>query len=217
MPSKTCPICDNTAYLFAVKSSVQYNRCVNCNTIFTDDLSQENLVGGSYEKERNEKHNAIRIERVDKMAEGIPKEEVRILDVGCGNGLLIKDLLAAGYPHVDGYDAYNPEYQKLPEPNAYHIVISVETFEHFSPPYIEVNMINRCLVNYGVCCVETGIQEAAEEDGHAMQDWFYIDPKAGHSTIYSRHGLDLLMCYRGFYVKRSFDKYVKLYQKIVKK
>src|SRR4051794_36191345 len=55
----------------------------------------------------------------------------RILDYGCGAGLFVKFLRERGFQHVDGYDAFVPEYSvryRLEE--SYDAVISYDVIEH---------------------------------------------------------------------------------------
>lgn len=210
---KDCPICNNESNLRITKGVVKYYQCSNCKSLFCEPLNQEGLVGGKFEVERNEKENHLRIERTDKILKGLDKAEVNILDFGCGQGLLINDLKKAGYPNVDGYDAYSEQYSRLPENNKYQLIIMVEVAEHFSAPYFEFDVAYRALVNGGVIMTETGMLDAAFEDGHTIDNYFYIAPEAGHSTIYTNHGLDVLMVQKGFRVKPFFNNYVRLYQK----
>lgn len=214
LEKRDCVICTNESGLRLTKGTTKYYQCSNCKTIFCNALDNDNKVGGKFEVERNEKENHLRIERVNEVLMGLDKNEVRILDFGSGTGYLIDDLKKAGYPNVDGYDAYNPKFQRLPEKNKYHLVISVETIEHFAYPFLEFDVMNRCLIDNGCVSLETGMLDAAIEDGHDIDTYFYIDPIAGHSTIYSNHGLDLLMSYKGFFPKHHFNKHSRLYQKI---
>ena len=216
MTDHYCPICFNGSSLRLTKGRTDYYECSNCHSLYGGILDQDGLVGGEHEVERNEKQNQLRIERIDKMAFGIPKEEVRILDFGCGNGYLIEDLKKAGYIHVDGFDAYSDSYCRLPDKEKYHIITAIEVFEHLAAPYIELDIIWKSLVNGGRLMIETGIISAALEDGHTLDTWFYIDEKAGHSTIFSVHGLDVLLATHGFSPRQSFCGYVKHYQKIIK-
>lgn len=211
--TKLCPICNNEAPLFQIKLNVQYNQCVNCHTVFSDPIDQDGMVGGEFEQERNQKENHLRIARVDEMMEGAIKETVNILDYGCGNGLLIKDFKEAGYPNTDGYDPYTKEFWRLPKHNHYDVITAIEVFEHFSFPFIELDVMFRALKPGGGIMIETGYLDAAIEDGHDLQTYFYINPAAGHSTIYSNHGMDLLMSLHGFIPRQHFNKHVKLYQK----
>lgn len=214
MKTKDCPICTNESPLRLTKGITEYFQCTNCKTIFCDALNNEDKVGGLFEVERNEKENHLRIARVDEITKGMNKEDVWILDFGCGSGYLIDDLKKAGYPNVDGYDAYNEKFSKLPEKDKYHVVVCVETAEHFSFPYLELEVMHRCLKLRGCVMLETGYLDAAIEDGHEIDTYFYISPEAGHSTIYSNHGMDLLMALNGFFPKHYFNKHVKLYQKV---
>lgn len=211
-----CPICYNGSSLRLTKGITEYYECSNCHSLYCGPLDQENLVGGEHEESRNKNQNYLRIERIDKMRGSIPKEEIKILDFGCGHGGLIKDLKAAGYIHVDGFDAYNEEYCQLPKKDYYHIVVSIETFEHLSYPYKELDLIHRSLLSEGRVIIETGIIDAAITDGHTLDTWFYVNEKAGHSTIFSSHGLDILLCTHGFAPRQAFCNYVKHYQKIPK-
>lgn len=216
MPHKDhidCPICNNAAYFVFRKVNTDYSMCTNCKTVFSDVLDNDNLVGGVAEVERNTQQNHLRIARVDEMTLGMKKEDVFILDWGCGTGYLIEDLKKAGYINTFGYDAYNPPFQKLPEKDKFHIVISVECFEHFSAPYVEVDVIHRVLKDNGVCYIETGYLDATREDGIADVDNPYINPDAGHSTIYTHHGMDVLMALRNFRPIQKFNRHCHLYGK----
>jgi SAM-dependent methyltransferase len=188
----------------AIRKEITNARVVDVNS---------NLIGGEFEVERNEKENYKRIERVDKMAAGIPKEEVRILDFGCGNGYFIEDLKKAGYKHVVGYDAYNPIFSRLPEKDSFHIVTAVEVCEHFSYPFVEMDVIHRSLVGGGAAYIETGFTNIPVEDGISVEEYFYLNPAAGHSTVYSHHGLDILMMSKGFHPSLHFDRHCRLYKK----
>lgn len=214
---KYCPICNNESPKLFTKLNVDYYKCNNCQTIYSAPLNNENLVGGAFEVDRNEKQNHLRIERIDKIVNVIPsKDLVNILDFGCGHGMFIDDLKKSGYTNVDGYDAFYEPYSKLPKTNFYHVVSMVECIEHTSPPFVELDVIFRSLVNGGCLMIETSFTDVAFEDNIPLEDFFYISPQAGHSTIFSHHGLDLLMSLKGFIVKPHFDRHVRLYQKFIK-
>lgn len=216
MDKISCLICLNEPDRFFYKGATMYSQCANCKTVFCDILEQEGLVGGEYEEERNKKQNHLRIDRIKQMTGFIPQEEVRILDWGCGHGYLIEDLKKEGYVHVDGYDAYFEKYQQLPKKNEYHVISLIETAEHFSKPYREFDYMLKCLMQNGCVMIETGFVEIPEQEGQDIEDYFYINPNAGHSTIFSHHGLDLLMALKGFTPRQHFNRHVRLYQKLAK-
>jgi len=54
-----------------------------------------------------------------------------ILDYGCGNGIFIRFLNEAGYPHVSGYDPYVPEFAASPvERSPFDCVVANDVIEH---------------------------------------------------------------------------------------
>ncbi len=211
-----CPICYNGSSLRLTKGRTDYYECSNCHSLYGGVLDQENKIGGQWEVARNEKHNHIRIERIAKACKGIPKEEVRILDFGAGNGYLIRDLKEDGYIHVDGFDAYNEEYCRLPGKEQYHVIICVETAEHFAAPFIEFDVMYKSLVNLGVILLETGYLDATREDGIDDDMNPYISPEDGHSMIYTHHAMDVLMCLKGFQPRQKFGRHCLFYQKVAR-
>lgn len=174
------------------------------------------MIGGEHEEGRNETQNHLRIGRVDEMVHGSKKEDVKILDFGCGHGMLIVDLKKSGYLNVDGYDAYNENFDTLPKRNSYHVITAIEVFEHLSPPFYEIDVIWRALLPGGAIMIETSFIDVAKEDKIPLEDFFYIAPQNGHSTIYSHHGLDVLMCKKGFIPRQHFNRHVRLFQKPMK-
>jgi len=212
-----CPVCSNAAPFRLRKENVDYHQCCSCHTLFSGPLENSNMIGGEHEEGRNTQQNHLRIGRIDEMILGAKKEGIHILDFGCGHGMLIADLKKSGYPNVTGYDAYSDEYNKLPKRERYHIITAIELIEHTSHPYVEIDVMHRALVPGGVVMFETSFIDVAGQENIPLEDFFYIAPKNGHSTIFSHHGLDLLMCLKGFIPRRHFNRHVRLYQKPYKK
>lgn len=210
---RTCPICNNEAPIRLTKQHTDYFQCESCKMLFSDSIDQAGMVGGEYSTERNEQQNHIRIDRVAKMMENVDKKDFHILDFGAGWGHLMRDFRAAGY-NCDAYDGYNPEFQRLPEKNKYHIVTLIETLEHFSPPYVELDVINRSMVVGGGIMIETSFVDVAALDGVPLESFFYIAPQNGHSSIFSHHALDILMMAKNFIPRKHWNRNVRNYQKI---
>lgn len=213
MKDKICPICSNQAIQRLNRGYVSYFQCANCKTLFSDPLENANMIGGEHEEGRNKEQNHLRIERINNMVKGSNKEDVQILDFGCGHGMLIADLKANGYPNVYGYDAYSDEFNVLPEKEKYHIITAVELIEHTSHPFIEIDVMYRSLVPGGAVMFETSFVDVAQQEGIDLEDFFYIAPQNGHSTIFSHHGLDLLMVLKGFIPCCHINRHVRVYQK----
>jgi len=217
MKDRICPICSNAAPFRLKKENTDYCQCCNCKTLFSDPLENSDMVGGEHEEGRNIQQNHLRIGRIDEMIMGAKKDTIHILDFGCGHGMLIDDLKKSGYPNVVGYDAYNEKYNVLPEKEKYHIITAIEVIEHTSHPFREIDVMYRSLIPGGAVMFETSFVDIAQQENIELEDFFYIAPANGHSTIFSHHGLDLLMCLKGFIPRRHFNRHVRLYQKPYKK
>ena len=61
--------------------------------------------------------------------------------------------------------------------------------------------------------VETSFVDIAAQEGIELEDFFYIEPSVGHSTIFSHHGLDLLMATKGLPPLQHFNRNVRLFYK----
>lgn len=212
MRQTICPICKNLAMSRLEKLGVEYFLCSSCNTLFSAPLENANMVGGGNEEQRNVQQNEERIARFNHTLGGY-KKDARVLDFGCGHGLLVKDLIKNGF-QADGYDVFNDEYNwKLPEPNTYNLVTMVEVIEHLSYPYVELNVIFRSLKRGGGLYVETSFTDVATEDKIPLEEFFYIDPSVGHATVFSHHGLDVLMLTKGFTIMQHANRHCRNYMK----
>jgi SAM-dependent methyltransferase len=169
--------------------------------IFCDPLNQDNMIGGGCEVVRNEMQNHLRIDRVNRL-----KDNANVLDFGCGNGMLLKDLKDAGIK-CTGYDKFNPKFKKLPKKETFDIVIMVEVIEHLNEPFAELDLIYKSLVKGGKVMIETSFS-----DWLTLEDT-YIEPSVGHSTIFSHIGLTELMASKGFSEGGHFDRNVRIYTK----
>ena len=169
--------------------------------IFCEPLNQDQMVGGGCEQVRNEMQNHLRLDRVFRL-----KDNANVLDFGCGNGLLIRDMKAVGIK-CTGYDKFNPKFKKLPKKETFDIVIMVEVIEHLNEPFKELDMIYQSLVKGGIVMIETSFS-----DWLTLED-SYIEPSVGHSTIFSHRGLTELMSSKGFTEGGHFDRNVRIYKK----
>jgi SAM-dependent methyltransferase len=215
MKDKICPVCSNHAHWRLKKQNTDYHQCTSCLTLFSDPLDNSNMVGGGNEVARNEEQNHLRIERIDAMCHNQHLSDIRVLDFGCGHFMFGNDLISHGY-RCDGYDVFNEKYSKLPEKGVYDIVTMVEVIEHTSAPFAELDVIHRSLVPGGIVMIETSFVNISQQEGIELEDFFYIDPSVGHSTIFSHHGLDVLMCLKGFKPISHWNRHVRGYQKISK-
>lgn len=180
-----------------------YTRLPN-GTLYTGPLPQENMVGGTNEDIRNSQHNPERLKRIKQL-----NSNPKVLDYGCGNGLLVK-YLRQNDIWVDGYDPFNNIYSSPLPDSAYDIVTLIEVIEHTAEPYSEVDDIFRILRPGGILMIETSFSDFLEEGDP------YLNPAIGHSSIFSYKGLDELMLSRGFEFGVKINRNTLLYRKPVK-
>lgn len=204
-----CPSCNTLPFKRLIKKNIQYYQCPYCETLFSGVLPNDNMVGGGFEMERNTYQNQGRLERIIQLVENI--ETAKILDFGCGNGLLV-DFLKYNHVNVYGYDKYNPKYDIVKSYN-FDLISMVEVIEHLSHPFEEIEHIHWLLKDGGILYIETSFIDVAKNEKIPLEDFFYIDPKVGHSTIFSHMGLDILMIKKGFLPLNHINRNVRLYKK----
>ena len=207
MPDKICPICKNKSEYRLSKGEIDYYQCTFCKTLYCDALDNSNMVGGEFEEGRHDKHKEERIERILSLMGRYGK----MLDFGAGNGLMLNDCKEFGI-NCEGYDKYNPKFNVI-KSDKYNLITMVEVIEHLTEPYDEINLIFDRLADNGIVYIETSFVDVAEEENIPLEEFFYIAPQNGHSTIFSHKGLDILMQSKGFVSLPHMNRNVRLYQK----
>lgn len=198
-----CPVCKQEAHYQFTKSEIEYWQCTSCLTLFSEALFNDNMVGGTNEPVRNQ-NNRERIKRLSVHGNVI-------LDYGCGNGILLNDLKRAGFDAY-GYDKFSDEFGKMPEMQ-FDVVSMVEVIEHLSHPFAEIDEIFNVLKPGGVLYIETSFVDIADELKISLEDYDYVNPLIGHSTILSHKGLDILMRDKGFIPIHHLNRNVRQYKK----
>jgi hypothetical protein len=209
--NKPCVACGKESYLRLTKQDVEYFQCGDCETIFSKTLPNGNMVGGGFEIERNENHNKERFKRIYNLLGNKMVNESNILDFGCGNGLFVDYLKNIGF-NVVGYDKYSDKFDEMPL-TKFDIVTMVEVIEHLSHPFLELDIIRDLIVNNGLLYIETSFVDVAEEENIKLEDFFYIDPSVGHSTIFSHLGLELLLEKKGFTLLHKINRNTFVFKK----
>ena len=124
---------------------------------------------------------------------------IEILDYGCGVGSLVDDLSAEGYAAY-GYEPFpNPEMRSQRVITEWHtlkkegkqpqLVTMIEVIEHLREPEKQLADIRQILKPQGYVLVSTGI---FRDDVHDSS-WFYLNPYAGHVSIYSEDSICTLL------------------------
>ncbi|OYY99556.1 MAG: hypothetical protein B7Y37_13780 [Sphingobacteriia bacterium 28-36-52] len=202
-----CPACNSKSDERLVKKDVKYYQCGYCGTLFSGELPNDNMVGGGFEIERNTQQNEDRLKRFLDLV----SRDSKFLDYGCGHGMLV-DYLKTKKINAFGYDRYNPDYNFIAE-HEFNLVSMVEVIEHLSHPFSELDQINILMKSGGILYIETSFVDVAKEENIPLQDFFYVEPSVGHSTIFSHKGLDILMAKKGFTPLNHINRNVRLYKK----
>lgn len=183
------------------KNGVQYWQDNN-GIIFSDPIDQSNMIGGGHEEGRNTLENPARLERI----KALMPEGGMVLDFGCGNGLLVK-FLKDNNINVWGYDKFNNNFNLFPPYGTFDLVTLIEVIEHLQEPFSEIDELYKLLAPNGKVMIET-----------SFTDWLdfgadYINPQAGHNTIWSHAGLTEMMLSKGFKEGEHINRNVRIYVK----
>jgi SAM-dependent methyltransferase len=202
MANKKSPITREPGQKHFVKSGVQYYKD-DLNNWFCTYIKQEDLVGGGFEPERNA--NEINETRLKRVREITGKQNPAILDYGCGNGLMVRYFQAQGV-RGNGFDKFNPKFNRLELGTGYDCVTLIEVIEHLTEPFNELKQIKDCLAPNGKVMIETSFTDWLTPDD------IYVEPTVGHCTIFSHAGLDHLMARFGFQPGVHINRNVRIYE-----
>ena len=132
----------------------------------------------------------------------------RLLDYGCGRGLLLELLREQGYRHTVGYDPYSEiaefrDRSRL-QPEAFDHAVLQDVIEHVEDPREVLKTIDACVKPGG--CILVGTPNAAELTLEPYQrDWMHLHPPY-HLHIYTREALTGLGRERGWVPVDSFNR-----------
>jgi SAM-dependent methyltransferase len=125
----------------------------------------------------------------------------RILDVGCGNGGLLRRMQRYGFRHLTGVDPYAPK--EADEPGfrvrrteleavegPYDLIMLHHVLEHLADPQRSLQEARARLSRPGRILVRIPV---AGSQSHRLYgaDWFNLDPPR-HLLVPSRHGMETL-------------------------
>jgi len=184
---------------------VHYRQCASCGFLFTDafdDWSQDDFKTHIY----NDGYLAVDPEYVSARPRanagavqqlfGARKASVRLLDYGGGNDVLCAALRAAGFPSAQTYDPFVAEFARRPE-GKFNLITCFETLEHMPDPMGGIADILASLDEPGLVMFSTLLQP--EDIGQiGPLNWWYVGPRNGHVSLFSRKALALAWQSRGY-------------------
>jgi SAM-dependent methyltransferase len=217
-----CKICDRSANLYGVVDMhrpcltpgvvhpplsglpIYYRRCASCGFLFTDafdDWSEQEFKTHIY----NDGYLAVDPEyltaRPTRNADSVAglwaphKGAIRVLDFGGGNDVFCSALRASGFREAVTYDPMVPKYANKPD-GKFDLVTCFETLEHMPDPVGGIGKIIECLAEPGAVLYSTLLQPA-NLDSLGMS-WWYIGPRNGHVSIFSKYALSLAWARYGY-------------------
>ena len=183
---------------------VYYRRCETCGFLFTDAFDPWSeaefkahiynadylAIDPEYDQTRPRNSAAV-VERLF----GAHKADVRVLDYGGGNDLLSSTLRGAGFPTAVTYDPFVPDYALRPE-GTFDLVTCFQTLEHMPDPMAGIAAMLATLAEPGIVLFSTLLQP--QDFDRLGLNWWYVGPRNGHVSIFSRHALVLAWQHFGY-------------------
>lgn len=210
-----CLVCgDETVRRFTKpleRLEVHYFYCSCCGHLTATPLEvDQSYAAGRYFKEIDtgwEQRNKRMLEFI-RIISCLPaiaiSKRSAILDYGSGTGRLVLDL------NQEGFDAYGFEpYLKNPcsdrvftdlrvirkTVGRVELITCIEVLEHLDKPDEMLSDVVRLLQPAGYLLISTDLYN---EKVHS-KDWYYLNPAAGHVSIFSETSLRMLLRRHGFY------------------
>ena len=135
------------------------------------------------------------------MAKIRPPKSARILDVGCGAGLLVKDLRTAGFREAIGIDPYSGNGNSAVRKQAFSevegkwdVIMFHHSFEHMAAPGEVFAKIASLLAEQGTCLVRIPIKNEAWKLYGA--NWSQLDAPR-HCFIHTFRSIEILASHTG--------------------
>jgi SAM-dependent methyltransferase len=174
---------------------IYYRRCGSCGFLFTDafdDWSEEkfklNIYNGDYhlfDPDYETRRPSANADVVNQLWAQY-KAETHVLDYGGGNDVFCAALRANGFPVAVTYDPMVPERARRPD-RKFNLVTCFETLEHLPDPLAGIAAIVECVSETGLIYLSTLVQPA--EFSKYGTGWWYVGPRNGHISIFSRQAL----------------------------
>lgn len=188
------------------RTVVDYCHCSDCGHLTATDLEAlPDYAGGRYFAEIDtgwEPRNKRMLEFV-RIISRLPAIAVSrgstILDFGCGSGSLVHDLNHARFnafgfePHPESTVAHKifatPQEAKSAVSCGADLVTCIEVLEHLREPDEMLQIISGLLHPSGYLLISTGLYSEKVHN----ENWYYLNPTAGHVSIFSEKSLMTLL------------------------
>ena len=174
---------------------VEYFKCEQCDLLFTDfcddwttgDFArfiyndQYILVDGEYTGARPKRI----AEHLCRQIAGA--EQARILDYGSGSGYLAREMAERGFRTMESYDPFAHPQRPVGQ---FDLITCNEVVEHSAWPRRTFEDILSLLAPGGIVLIGQSLQPP--DIDVIRGDWWYIAPRNGHVSTYSRESFDFI-------------------------
>jgi len=216
MAGRSCPICGDRGQVGKIGEINCYDMvmCYNCGFVFADisrgEVVESNFVVSDYIDElftRNQTYmDALWFGRIAFRFRYLG-HRCRVLDVGCGNGMLLRHFKAMGwhcfgldvspwarkYAKLYDYALYDREIEEdyLPE-NYFDLVVSTSTLEHVYDPYEHLKSIMRVLKPGGIVYI-AGVPNFGSVSVKLGVSKFYFNTPPSHVNYFTPKSFYVLL------------------------
>lgn len=179
----TCRVCEGPLQTGFVRDGFPYHKCTVCECIMTDEIPGAAMQTQNEDPEgRNAiPHNLERWKRLHFYSNG---NVDKVLDFGCGTGAFLK-MIKPFVVEAIGIDRLTKTQLADVAAESIDAAVMVEVLEHLNEPRKIIAELCQKLKPAGILYIETGTVESMK----CPETDSYINPRIGHSTIYSLPGL----------------------------
>lgn len=231
--AKTCVICSSTTSPeFSVshrEQSVIYYECSFCQHLTASDFDADSLYvedeyfEGVDSEWKTRNRRILRYLRFLNILPGVSiHQNSTTLDFGCGVGQLVSDLEEEGF-EAWGYEPFPnrppkssrvfSEWSKIQSRvDSIELATAIEVLEHLRKPGRELRSLVSIMRSQGYLLVSTEIYDPKKH----TEKWYYLNPAAGHVSIFTEQSLRLLMEQLGLHPVLRVTDDVWLFKKVEK-
>lgn len=200
---------------------VHYHRCTSCGFIFTphcDNFSAADFTREIYNDDYVKVDPDYLKIRPKASAEiclklfGHARDKTEVLDYGSGSGLMADLLNAQGF-NVRNYDPFATANNKRPN-GKFDVITSFEVLEHTADPLLTCDLMQKSAKSNGIILFSTLVQPPTIET--LKLSWWYIAPRNGHISIYTKRSLELVWAELGYKFVSLNDNLHVAYRKVPK-
>jgi hypothetical protein len=187
--------------------AVRYFLCDGCGFCFapefrrwSDRRFKERIYNDDYVLVDPE-YAGVRPERTAEFVDSVfgrARDRASHLDFGGGSGLTSRLLRDRGW-QSSSHDHFVDGRRKLSQAATYDLVTAWEVFEHVADPRRLMADLSRVAHPQSVIMFSTLLSDGHIGRGQAL-DWWYLAPRNGHVSLYSRTSLATLLRAYGFKV-----------------